>query len=523
MYVEGSRSRFLMGFRVSPRIQTQIRCWSRLDVPRRPASMLDSSQRLFERQDLGCLMTTLPRPRGRRQLNFFFASTLHQLPSINRMSSASMPDLPAEIWIAILREATLIPGFLALDILEVEFSGPPPMYLTSRSQPEHIKTRAAIVLVCKQWRLWTAPFLYEYVVIRSGRSLCSLLEALRRSPRAFNLDDIAFSSSQQDLSFHRPFGNLVKRLDLALYEYSRNGAQTTRGSHEDWEVITQIVGYLPNLRSLNFYPDTQNNLIVDMPTSLAQILAQTCGDSLQILNTFNDIYRFQLPDLYGLLLHTPNLRVLRCRAHDLLTYLGFPPPSCRPTWITKVPIPDPLTKIVLPHLVSIYVRSRVEFTGRISSLPVLSTPHIRHAVIHSSGPAPGFPDPFLLTGVFSLTYIQFHQNHLPFNYHILMDQLQEDCPNLRGLDLHVVCWNALTVGIDFPHSIEELGLASQPDYADEDEPCSTLLSTLRSIRFNNVKVVKILRQADEDDLRRSPDQVYHGIFKLLEGQGVRLE
>ncbi|TFK58552.1 hypothetical protein BDN72DRAFT_68002 [Pluteus cervinus] len=323
------------------------------------------------------------------------------------------------------------------------------MYHTSRSQPEHtkvnitsnldeidafhvFKTRAALVRVCKQWRTWTLPFLYEYVVILSGRQLGPLLETPQCS-LGTGLEDV-------DAWFLRPFGNLVKRFDLALYEYSTSPeSEASNQLHEDWEVIAQIAGYLPNLQSLNIYPCMRSDLGLAMPTSFAQALAQTCGESLQILNTFDDRHRFQLSDLYGLLLHTPNLRVLRCRAHKPQMYLEPEPPSLRPTWATVL-TPDPLTKIVLPHLASVY--ARIELTGRLPGSPVISTPQIRHLIIHSSANLPP-PNHFFLSSTSSPTYIQLYQDHAPFSYQTLMGQLRECCPNLRRLDFNVSEWGNL--------------------------------------------------------------------------------
>ncbi|TFK58561.1 hypothetical protein BDN72DRAFT_67813 [Pluteus cervinus] len=442
------------------------------------------------------------------------------------MSSASMPDLPAEIWITILRAATLVPRFLGLHLLEAEFTRHPPLYTAIKDLPEHIKTRATIVLVCKQWRIWATPFLYEYVVIRSGGGLRPLLGALQSPPVA---SDLASSSGQQGAdpevidvaSFRRPFGNLVKRLDFALYEYSDDEPQATGQSHKDWEVITQIAECLPNLRSLNFYSYLQNDHHVVMPSSFAQALARTCGKSLRVLNTYHDRYRFPLPDLYGLLLHTPCLRVLRCKADSFSHYWGPRGRPISPTWPT-VRVPEPFTKITLPRLSSVYLR--LEFTGSFPGLllPVLSTPHLRHAILHSPAHRELEAIPrSLLTGFSSVVSLQFYQDRSPFNYQALMHQLQEYCPELLRLDLYLQSWEDLTVGLELPPSLKCLCLATQPKHAGTTSSLTTLPSTFEAIRFNNVKSVTLIRIADKKNLQESPSQVYDSILKHLEGRGIR--
>ncbi|TFK58553.1 hypothetical protein BDN72DRAFT_851696 [Pluteus cervinus] len=76
--------------------------------------------------------------------------------------------------------------------------------------------------------------------------------------------------------------------------------------------------------------------------------------------------------------------------------------------------------------------------------------------------------------------------------------------------------------MEFPPSIETLGLATRPNPIRTNDS-STLLSAFQSIGFNNVKAVEILRQVDQNRIKRSRDQVYNRIFKLLEGQGIRFE
>ncbi|KAH9945860.1 uncharacterized protein BXZ73DRAFT_37843 [Epithele typhae] len=70
-------------------------------------------------------------------------------------------ELPVELWLEIFRCATLDHYSHARYSTEYEpFDAPPPASEAADAE-ETLHTKCALVQVCKQWRRWTMPFLYE--------------------------------------------------------------------------------------------------------------------------------------------------------------------------------------------------------------------------------------------------------------------------------------------------------------------------------------------------------------------------
>ncbi|KAI0672935.1 hypothetical protein C8Q78DRAFT_1068402 [Trametes maxima] len=77
------------------------------------------------------------------------------------MASAALPALPIELWLQIFRWATLTPSTPALYATEYR-----PFEITDiRGYDEARSMKRTLVLVCKHWRMWATPLLYEDILI----------------------------------------------------------------------------------------------------------------------------------------------------------------------------------------------------------------------------------------------------------------------------------------------------------------------------------------------------------------------
>ncbi|RPD66391.1 hypothetical protein L226DRAFT_455172 [Lentinus tigrinus ALCF2SS1-7] len=88
--------------------------------------------------------------------------------------TAAAPSFPVEVWLQILRWATLHPSTHALYTSEYS---PFKAVDVNIGTPETLCTKLALVLVCKDWRRWTLPLLYEDIQVSSSQTLNRLLQS----------------------------------------------------------------------------------------------------------------------------------------------------------------------------------------------------------------------------------------------------------------------------------------------------------------------------------------------------------
>ncbi|KAF6744144.1 hypothetical protein DFP72DRAFT_1078989 [Ephemerocybe angulata] len=145
------------------------------------------------------------------------AKLAYQKPSI------TLPEIPPEIWIEILRQATDVP-----DSLE---------------HPQLLITKRYIVRVCREWYAIGMPFLYEHVSITRPRHVHQLSETLSKT------------MTRGEVNEPLAFGCFVKRLDLTAAAldsvvWSDEGCGTS---------LRQVLDLTPNLVTLNM-PSTSSLL-----------------------------------------------------------------------------------------------------------------------------------------------------------------------------------------------------------------------------------------------------------------------
>lgn len=90
------------------------------------------------------------------------------------MTASTLPSLPVEVWLQILRWATLHRWTHAL--YSSEYS-PFETVDVNIGTPETSSTKRALVLVCKDWRRWTIPLLFEDILVSSSQTLNRLLQS----------------------------------------------------------------------------------------------------------------------------------------------------------------------------------------------------------------------------------------------------------------------------------------------------------------------------------------------------------
>ncbi|KAF5339304.1 hypothetical protein D9611_009919 [Ephemerocybe angulata] len=160
------------------------------------------------------------------------AKLAYQKPSV------TLPEIPPEIWIEILRQATDVPDSLEHPQLLVD---PKHSYMFRLSGPATRRHKAAlitkryIVLVCREWRAIGMPFLYEHISITRLRHVHQLPETLSKT------------MTLGEVWAPLPFGCFVKRLDMTdmaldSVDWSDEGCGTS---------LRQFLDLTPNLVTLN--------------------------------------------------------------------------------------------------------------------------------------------------------------------------------------------------------------------------------------------------------------------------------
>ena len=89
-------------------------------------------------------------------------------------------DLPPELWLEVLEWATYNP---LLNVAQSHLPFQPAPFRDRVSDP-NLNVRAAISLVCRQWRLWVVRSLFSDIRIKDRNSAIGLRKALEKSTTA---------------------------------------------------------------------------------------------------------------------------------------------------------------------------------------------------------------------------------------------------------------------------------------------------------------------------------------------------
>ncbi|KAF8626210.1 hypothetical protein AX15_004900 [Amanita polypyramis BW_CC] len=206
-----------------------------------------------------------------------------------------MSYFPPEICLAIFEFATWVHNVHGPDPLDMNFQ----LFITKdhqRTLRRSLRTKLALVHVCRAWKALASSLLYENIIIGRGGylpAICSVLEASRRQ------------SLQQDPDETCPLGHWTKRLDIALRDSSRP-------ADEELALLADIVYCLPNLEIVTFSLSSIQYAQDDFsPCFILRALASTCAPSLKYIHWFRDTLVPDGQDLCALLRKTPNLRSFR--------------------------------------------------------------------------------------------------------------------------------------------------------------------------------------------------------------------
>ncbi|TFK65694.1 hypothetical protein BDN72DRAFT_962322 [Pluteus cervinus] len=342
-----------------------------------------------------------------------------------------LPDLPAEIWISIIRMATEVPYFLFDDLMEMPSFERHRPFETKYLQ-DSLTTKLSIVLVCKAWFAWGLPYLYEGITLKTFSSLDTLVRVLSETEES---DDI------------KPLGHFVKRLDTL---------PSLRSPHvltaEIWETIGKVIQRLPNLQVFCHLSNLGN--IYDVPTRVIEALATTCGRTLEVLAWPNVIGRPTVTDLTGLVLSTPNLRVLY-RSYAVADTSQHR----RATWFTP---PNPSTSTFDSQLTSVYYGRIYHnsppndyLTKRFASSP------LRHVTFSLTYP---ILQAALVAHGEKLTYLNLQCAYLDVHNVLteVMNLIQQNCPKVIQLHLTLSSTTVFSQNLRVPPSVEVLALLPWP-------------------------------------------------------------
>ncbi|TFK65697.1 hypothetical protein BDN72DRAFT_188004 [Pluteus cervinus] len=403
-----------------------------------------------------------------------------------------LPDMPPEIWLEILRVATWLPEFSEAEYAHIDFLDAPYKEVYKDLWPVLV-TKSALTRVCKQWNIWTTPFLYESIFVGRGRVLSSLCNALRGPTASAN----ANSEEEPQLECGQP-GRYTKRLDIALRCYSTSPINVVGGDeagHDDWVQLTSIINMLPNLETVKFLISTTYRL--QIPTKVMQAIATTCGPSLQVLDWHPPSPSPSLTDLSGLLRRTPNLRVLRAV----------------PSLYTQHPYTewDDLaeTPITLSHLTELsaeWIHLGLDRRCRIPTPPPLN-----HLILKDN-----HWEDFLKVHGPSLTRLSL----IPLHKRTIDWTIASFATNLRRLDIQVTDWLFFPRNLFIPPTCTHVGISSRANQA-ENYVYRRLAEVLRQLRGECWEMLIFLNDRDVRDLCQRHPKMVRPIMDSVAVRGVR--
>ncbi|KAJ3934174.1 MAG: hypothetical protein NXY57DRAFT_959289 [Lentinula lateritia] len=180
---------------------------------------------------------------------------------ILRQSPPSFPDLPVEVLTEIFQFATYLHE--AENILPLDPFIPQQISrnaLGPNTALSTMRTKCALVLVCRSWRNVAIPLLYRHLVIRSPQRAIYLLSALEsRLPMPVDATTPTRPSE---------YGRFARHLEI--YTHSRGS-----NAYNFLLTICHIIQKSPNLRIIS---GSWNHAL---PAGFPQSVSQMCGPTLQ--------------------------------------------------------------------------------------------------------------------------------------------------------------------------------------------------------------------------------------------------
>ncbi|TFK65696.1 hypothetical protein BDN72DRAFT_962323 [Pluteus cervinus] len=357
-------------------------------------------------------------------------------------------------------------------------------------------TLLVISRVCQRWRDVVSRYLYQNIRIRSFSDLVLLATAVERK-------EIRSHHSRSTPIFNR-LGEVVRRLDV----YSMFGVTTT--IYDAWKLFDGLIQCLPNLQMLCFRQGFDTlSIRCRMPSYVVESMARTFSGSLEVLLLQTDSCVPDFQDLVGLLISSPQIRMLKFVTSKNVARV--------PTWYT-LPHP-PMVFDLLPKLSSLSytptmfphgAEGNLRFPGALS--PQLKYLSLRIGIHHTES--------ILRDHGSSLVYVQLIDViHLP-QLAGLLPFIATHCPRVVHLDVGILSlWYPLILHV--PPSIEILGFSIWD--ADVGTTWKGFVDTVLSIQAPGLKTLFLRNESDLKYAREKWNDDLWRIARGLEQAEVRFE
>ncbi|TFK64308.1 hypothetical protein BDN72DRAFT_846700 [Pluteus cervinus] len=398
-----------------------------------------------------------------------------QIPSGS--PSFELPDLPSEVWLKVLREATWLP--------DVHFHESQPLgYIDQfdsiesliKKQRVNLRSTASIIRVCARWKTWATPFLYESILIDKECPLISLKKTLS--------DSVAEAKNSPGRS---PLGRLTTRLDLAV------PGETVLGSElsDEWTLITSIISFLPSLQIVAISDDQGHSVI---PQKALLMLLARSGKSLRVFTQGPGIFIRQ-DTLTGLLLHATQLKVLKL-GHCVKI----------PLWLVDdIDLPN-LVELDCPH---------EGITSRAFRLPPDS---LRSLVIED---------------LYSATFMQNHCSSLTRlclsyqavrndSFTIVVRSFAELCPNLRWLHLRFSDLFQYPSDFYIQKSVTLLEISTESNQATP-QIYSDFITRIVQTKADGLKILRFPNPQNIKSMQKNCAKLLRGLLYHFDAKGIRVE
>ncbi|KAF7357860.1 hypothetical protein MVEN_00832200 [Mycena venus] len=334
------------------------------------------------------------------------------LPACSRHTKP-LPDLPLEIWLEIFQWSTYVYGATTIGGMDPFTLQHSPTDVMGANTPIlAMRTKCALVLVCRSWRRIAIQILYQHIVIRSPSRAALILQVLR--------------ASQSDKSDN--YGYWTRHIEVFTH---------ARGSSDIrfLQTVFRILQYCPRLRMLSA------TWRVVVPREFLNAVSTLYGPTLQGLN-WNE-QKHSLDKTHAsldFLASFRSLRILDLRnfvGDGLLNREGLPPatlPSLNHIILSNIGCNLVVaTALELPALHTLTLQSLVGHSTRIDLITKLLQSHgASLTTVHLPSPSSGAdtepyqprtpaqhipPSLFLSAGVCpNLDTISFGANSPPFTY-----------------------------------------------------------------------------------------------------------
>ncbi|KIJ19145.1 hypothetical protein PAXINDRAFT_97175 [Paxillus involutus ATCC 200175] len=371
----------------------------------------------------------------------------------------TLPTLPVELWLEIVQYATFVPDILEPDIYR-QTARLDPYWSNRHYSPmlDALRTKRALVLVCKTWWSLCIPILYQSIILTSTRCSELLAVTLIRSRD---------KSSASGATSAPSLGSFTVRLDIRDQHWRSDGSNA----------LHSIMGCLPNLSvltspSIGWAPSREFECFMDHVLSMSL--------PLRVI----DWRRAMRPqDLEQLLKNSPHLRMLRC----------FDIPLSHPT-TGEVLVASPVGDTsVMSNITTLDIYNPFDHQGFCSHFNFPSLRELSCNLGIQTMTAAIAQELFFKRYGPNLTFLHLqHYVSSPADETRDLLWIQQRCPGLRNLTISLTGWNQMPVDpVNIP-AVEVLGLRCAIDGMGTRQytPLFTLLesldetsSTLRAVQF----------------------------------------